>query len=453
MHSSHLSRYVSDAPVSSSIKGWRLWITWLCRIAFGATFTVSGFVKAVDPWGSIYKFEEYLAAMGLHLLPNLIIIGVFALCTLEFMIGIFIVLGCYRKSTPVLALMFMSVMLPVTLWIAISNPVADCGCFGDFWIISNYATFFKNVILSAMAIWLVIYNKKSTALITPAIQWTAVVASIFYINIIGLYGFIRQPLIDFRPYPNGGTLIDQDIDDDESTDFQFIYKKNGETRTFGINDVLPSEDEGWEFVERREIFKENSSLQKSKKTFRIFDIEGNDDLTIDVISEESDMIILLIPDLYDVSPKTTWKINALYKASTAQNIDFIAVVAAHSDDINEWIDLSMPEYDIYSADDTAIKEIARGNPAVIYLKDGIIQWKSTLDAIDSGQITLKNSKFDPQLLAHDDEATLKNCTLIYISILVLLLALSLLPRIAFVKTHFKRNKKKDSMGRPGIKIK
>ena len=35
----------------------------LCRFVLAATFILSGFVKAVDPMGTAYKINDYLAVM------------------------------------------------------------------------------------------------------------------------------------------------------------------------------------------------------------------------------------------------------------------------------------------------------------------------------------------------------------------------------------------------------
>ncbi len=60
-------------------------LTWLCRLLVGGTFLFSGFVKAIDPWGTIYKLNDYLAALGIGLWDNLVLVGVIILCVFEFL--------------------------------------------------------------------------------------------------------------------------------------------------------------------------------------------------------------------------------------------------------------------------------------------------------------------------------------------------------------------------------
>ncbi|MDE6298326.1 MAG: DoxX family membrane protein, partial [Muribaculaceae bacterium] len=152
---------------------WRTFLTWILRIFVGGVFMFSGLTKAIDPWGTLYKVEDYLQVMGLDIWPNLKLVGVFGLCAIEFLTGIFILAGCFRRSAAIMAAVIMAFMLPFSLWIAIDDPVADCGCFGDAFIISNWATFWKNVVISSAILWLIKNNKKCRWLVTPALQWIA----------------------------------------------------------------------------------------------------------------------------------------------------------------------------------------------------------------------------------------------------------------------------------------
>lgn len=417
-----------------------LWVTVLLRLATGGVFIFSGFVKAIDPWGSLYKFEEYIAAMSIPMLSALLLTGVFALCALEFLIGIFLLFGCYRRSTPVVALAFMFVMLPLTAWIAVANPVSDCGCFGDYLVISNWATLWKNVILTAMVIWLVKFNKRCYTVISPAFQWMAVVVSLAFILTVSLRGYLAQPMLDFRPYQTGTELVTAEEEAETDEDFRFIYEKDGMRKEFGVDDELPSEEDGWTFVERIDIYPEEKStanLEDTDKTFRIWDRNGEEDLTTDVINNDADMLLLMIPNLPAVSPATTWKINALYDWCERQDIEMIAVVSATSDQITEWEDLSMPRYEIYTCDDTAIKEVARGNPAAVYLEKGKIMWKSTLNALDIDKVTASDNHHPAEFIK-DGKRELLNLFYLYLICMAVPVTFSFIPQI---KNAYKSEKR------------
>lgn len=430
----------SPSSNSASVKTWQRVVTYAVRIIVGSVFIFSGFVKTIDPWGTLYKFEEYSAAMGLNILDTLLLTGVFALCAVEFLIGIFLIFGCYRKSTPIISLIFMCVMLPLTAWIAISNPVNDCGCFGDFLVISNWATFWKNVVLTALIIWLIRFNRFCTSIISPAFQWIAVVVSFAFVIAVGLRGYLSQPMLDFRPYPEGEQLVSTDNEESDE-DFIFVYEKDGVRKEFGVNDELPSEEDGWKFVERKDIIpakNELTSTRNDERTFRIWNREGDEDITDDVIDTTGKMIILLIPELAEVSPATTWKINSMHDWCENHGIGMIAVVSGTSELIKEWEDLSMPQYEIYTCDDTAIKEVARGNPAVVYIDGGTIKWKSTLGALDVDSLTSAHDSKAIALSAGGEKLRLLNMLYLYLICLAVPVTLSMLPRIKDAYTDHKR---------------
>ena len=152
---------------------WR-WMVNICRFILGATFVFSGFVKAVDPLGTSYKIQDYLTAFGLsQLVPDMVPVALsVALAVLEFGVGVHLVLGIKRRATTRLALLIMIVMTPLTLYLALTNPISDCGCFGDALVLTNWQTFGKNVVLLICAIVVFIMPWNMVRFLTKKMEWT-----------------------------------------------------------------------------------------------------------------------------------------------------------------------------------------------------------------------------------------------------------------------------------------
>ena len=364
-------------------------LTWLMRIAVGSVFIVSGLSKGIDPWGTYYKTAEYLTAMHLPIEEwgNAVLALAFLLFSAEFITGVSLLLGCYRKAAPIMAAVFMLVMLPLTLWIAIADPVADCGCFGDFLVISNWATFIKNCLLSLAVVWLLKFNAKTKCLIAPEAQWIATVGMAAYIFTVGYIGYWQQPTVDFRPYRVGTRLFAEEEEPEFEPAYTFIYEKDGVEKEIGEDDPIPDEAEGWKFVRRQEKgFVESdraagSGAAEVTADFRVWSEDGIDDVT-ESLSGYDRQLMLLVPDINSLSMATSWKINRLYDMAKDNDTEFFAVVAGSPDAIGQWRDLSSGQYPIYTSEDTSIKELARGNPALVSLEDGRIKWKSALSALE-----------------------------------------------------------------------
>lgn len=408
-------------------------LTWAMRILAGSVFVFSGFVKGIDPWGTLYKIDSYLGVLGIDLWQNLKLVAAFMLGGVEFLIGVFIIFGCFRRAAAVLLTMVMAAMLPFTLWIALKNPVEDCGCFGDALVISNWWTFWKNVILAGAAIWLLKFNKSCHWLITPALQWIAFIATAVFILIIEITGYVSQPLIDFRPYPVGESLISPDFEGSGSQPhFVFEYEKDSEVRTFTEADILPDESEGWKFIGRKEVSQQPNHSDTShadRKNLRIWTEDGEDDVTEELLDSDGKQLLIMMPELEKVSPATTWKLNSLDEWAGKNGVSMAAVVSGTPAQIAEWEDLSLAGYPIYTAEDTMIKEVVRGNPGVVYIEDGKVVWKRALNAIYIDDFMRPGTSGDARTFAFNNERMLLNCTYIYLIAMSLLVFLSFSPML------------------------
>ena len=395
---------------------------WIARIVVGACFIFSGFAKADDPWGTVFKIEQYLSAWGLSEPRSLVVAAAFALAGLEFMLGVALILGIYRRIAPKGIALMMIVFLPLTAYIAITSPVDDCGCFGDAWVLSNTATFLKNVVLAALTVPLLLWNRRVTSLFTPGLQWIVATVSVAYIFIIAMMGYHVQPLVDFRSFPIG-TILNDPGEDSSDSSIIFIYSKDGQQQEFSA-DNLPSKESGWVYVDRKELSDKTSPF--------IIENEDGDDITEDLVGDhDTDWLLLVIPEPQRADLASTMQINQLWRMTTA--LDSVAMIAlvgdSDSEDIARWQDLSMAEYPIYTTESTTLKDLARGNISAVYVRDGKVSAKISMAAISSDNIIAidKGEKSIQQTLTFNGISLLSWLTFMYVGVL-LIVFIAALPR-------------------------
>lgn len=349
----------------------------LMRIVVGGVFVFSGFVKAIDPWGSYYKFNEYLQVLGWDTLLSLSMFFAFALAAFEFVLGVLLVTGSCRRVAPLCATAFMLIMTPLTLWLAVTDAVPDCGCFGDYLVLSNWATFGKNVVLLAGCVYLLLLNRRVRSVYGPAVQWMVMALSFSFTMLVLFTGYLTQPLLDFRPY-KVGTQLASGATSVSGEDYVFIYEKDGVEREFAL-DSVPDDDSGWNYVDRRAVMKPKAESPAQGMPIAAWD--NGDDMS-DSLLRHDQLLLILIPDMDKVSIAYTFRINELQAYADQSGCAVAALTSATDQAIAEWDDIAMAHYPIYNADDSEIKMIARGNPALVYVRDGKIAWKRTLMSID-----------------------------------------------------------------------
>ncbi|MBQ7854063.1 MAG: DoxX family protein [Muribaculaceae bacterium] len=392
-------------------------ITWAIRLSIGATFIISGFSKMIDIWGFTYKIEQYINVWGWEITRPIVVIAAMSISAIEFVLGCMLATGCYKRSSSWIATFIMLIMLPLSAYIMIENPVDDCGCFGDFWVISNSATFFKNIAITIGLIYLCIFNKRTFGLFLPYLQWIVATICYIYILIIGFLGYNIQPLVDFRSYKVGTEFIPKNSSDNIT--FNFIYEKTGIKQSFDI-DSLP--DSTWTFVERTKI----GSDSTTNHSITIYDLNNND-VTSEVITNEGEQIILLFPEIKYADISYSFMTNEMDNYIKNRGGELIGIFATNDKkQIKDWVDRSLIQWPIYTAEDTSIKEIARGKGSVVYLKDGIIQWKRTLSSIPTDIFSISNSENAFEQLYPKDNHMMRHYSSIFICSIIIIFTINLL---------------------------
>ena len=360
------------------------------RTLLGLTFIFSGFVKAVDPLGTVYKIEDYLNAFG-GFFTQLVPAAPYAACALilfEFVLGVLLTFNVWTKVTSWLALAMMLVMTPLTLYLAITNPITDCGCFGDAIHLSNWATFGKNVVLMVLVAVLLLAKDHLFATWVQPINILICVLAFCLCGGLMTYSLLHLPPVDFRPYKIGNNIpelmvveIPEDAPRDEY-EYRFIYEKDGVQQEFTL-DNYPKNDSSWVFVEQTSklIKKGYEAPEPPVHDFvlTLTDEETGDiyDMTDEILEQDS-VTLAIMYKIEKASRKMVAKLNRLYEHSMETGMPFYAVTGSGEREVEIWRAETGAEYPILSCDGITLKTIVRANPGIVVLHQGTVADKYNL---------------------------------------------------------------------------
>ncbi len=351
----------------------KVWVN-ICRFVLAVVFIFSGFVKAIDPFGSFYKIQDYLTAFNLiswfpGYWPLLFAV---LLAAIEFCAGIYLFLGIRRKISSTLAFLLMLVMTPLTFYLALADPVSDCGCFGDALVLTNWQTFGKNVVLLVAAVTVFRQWREITRFITLKMEWIFSMYTILFVFALSAYCLRNLPLLDFRPYKIG-TNIKAGMEIPEGAKLSvlettFVMEKDGKRKEFTL-DNYP--DSTWTFVETRTIVKEKG-YEPPIHDFAMQSLTSGTDITDSVLTSRGYTFLLVAHRIEEADDSNIDLINEIYDYSVEHGYGFYALTSSPEDAIALWCDRTGAEYPFCQMDDITLKTIIRSNPGLLLIKDGTI---------------------------------------------------------------------------------
>lgn len=340
----------------------------LCRFLVGALFVFSSFMKGVDPLGTKYKMLDYFIAYNIEWLNSLALVLAIALIMAEFVVGICLMLNLLPRLATLGASLLMIFFTISTFFDAMYNLVPDCGCFGTAIKMSNWQTFFKNLIIISVLIPL-IRNNKSLTNKRVTILGQSLFTFIFLALFVGfeVYNVRHLPVIDFMDWKIGRDM--KPAEELEPAEIYLTFKntETGATEEF-LSPNYPWNDSvwmsQWEFVSQRQ---EGGTQSLG---FSILNEDG-DDYTY-LLFETEKLFVFVAPYLDNMSEEDFMECQRIYDLANEYGNNYLWITSVNPEYVYELQDKYYMFDEVYYGDELELKSMVRSNPGLILMDNGII---------------------------------------------------------------------------------
>ena len=347
----------------------------VARVLLGLVFIFSGFVKAVDPLGSMYKFQDYFQAFGMEwMIPGALYLG-FALFCLEFILGFSFLFNIKMKFFSWIMLLFMTFFFILTFFLALKNPVSDCGCFGDAIILTNWETFYKNIGLMIFALIALAGSKKIKNRYPNVTQYGIVFIGLAIILWVSVYSYRHLPMLDFMPWKIGNRISEKVVAQEEIADINLVYKhkETGEIKKW-TSKTLPWQDTAY-FKQFEFVDQEKKIIQEYKPApihdFMVDDVNKANH-NAEIIGNPGYQFLLISHDITKAEKSVFSLLNVFYEQCLKDTIGFAALCGSDFQTIDYFRHDVKADYEFYTVDETALKSVVRSNPGLVLLKNGVV---------------------------------------------------------------------------------
>lgn len=413
-------------------------LLWLIRILVGGLFIFSGLIKANDPVGFAIKLDEYFELFAKAgsafsffasdwLLNSTTILASF-ICVLEVALGVCLLIGLWGRLVAWLLLLMMLFFTWLTGYSAITGSVTDCGCFGDAIPLTPWQSFYKDIVLTILILYIFALRKHIQPIVHKVVAFGFFFAATAFTIWICTHVLQHDVFKDFRPYAIGKNIGEQMVIPADSkkseVNMKYTYENtsSGEKKEFiviaGVQENLIQEmkqyvetdseyqklkkeydeiaaknkkamdeltiytsDKNWKFIERKDEIIKQGFMPKISD-FAVIDEQEND-ITDKILGEEDYMFMMVSSDLTKSSPAAWEKINALQMQAEKEGIFTFGFASNSREQIEAFRHEHNTAFPFYKGDYKVCLTIIRTNPGVLLLKKGTVidkwAWKDVPD--------------------------------------------------------------------------
>lgn len=353
----------------------------ICRIIAAIVFAFSGFVKAVDPWGTALKVNEYLSIYGLEALMPVSMAFSIWLCGAELMMGLMLFCRVRTRLVSIFALVSMIFFTVLTFLSATWIPVEDCGCFGDAMKLTPWQTFLKNLVIlpMVMVVWYRYRHQKAFAFSRRELILTVTFCAIAMG--VGTYSYFTLPLIDFLPYKKGANIYEmineqrhETMEAEEEEEYILVYRniRTGKLREFTLEDNEWQNEEKWEWVETR-VESDEHDIQALVSEFCISDAEG--DATADILTRKGVVYLICVTTFDKVDDGCAERLRVAIERVMRDGGDVVCLTPEPLQDVYFHSFAGSESVRCYNIDATVMKTMLRARNGLVVLQDGVIKDK------------------------------------------------------------------------------
>jgi hypothetical protein len=344
----------------------------LSRYIAAIVFIFSAIVKGVDPLGTAYRLEDYFIAYGTEWASSLSLVMSIGLSSLEFIIGFALLFNLRMRYTSWALLLIMSFFTMLTLFDAIYEPVSDCGCFGDAIKLTNWETFYKNIVLMVFAIVVFIQREKFKSAFGVPRQNLLLGLALVLFFWFSIYNYRHLPMLDFRAWKVGNKMTGEEAPEME------VYLKYKNTQTGEEKEYLspnyPWNDSvwmsEWEFVDQRVV-----TLGEALEHGLFAEDEYGSDQTDYILGYEDYIAVGVVYDFTKAKHIGLGNLFSLTHDFDDNNIPFVILTSSLPEEVTAFRETYKFEHEVLYADAVTLKTIIRANPGLVLLRAGTVEGK------------------------------------------------------------------------------
>ncbi len=347
------------------------------RIVVGILFIFSGLVKADDPLGLSYKMQEFFEVWNIHFLDHLTLAFSICMIVFEIVAGVAVLLGWRMKLFAWLLLLLMIFFTFLTGYAYLSGKVRECGCFGDCIPLTAGESFVKDLVLSALVLFLFGVRGRIRPVLSSAGSGAVLVLATVGALAFQWYVLIHLPVVDCLPYRVGNNILEKmkippgSVAD--STVITMVYQKNGQKVEFDASHFPKDFDDSYKFVSRYDKVVREGNAVPAIKDFVLITGAGTD-TTQQVLGTRGYKLFYFMQALDEAGASREFAIIQTF--AKAKKIPVFVITADYDNVTSRVQQIGIAaDVTVLKCDATAIKTAARANPTLFLLKGATILGK------------------------------------------------------------------------------